>query len=171
MSPVHQLDAITALPELGALFESQGNASLRSQSLWLTLLTGTDNNLQLEDFGLLYKSSITYGHPGLDWALIEITQPKFKTVSAISTINRAYRKVSLGLRPSETEVSVITASSGILRGKLSPTPTYMRLPPSEKFQEAWIVRLEGKLGETSNDDPGLHELSNYSKGRLWNPGC
>jgi hypothetical protein len=98
-------------------------------------------------FGSLFASSLNHNEIGLDWALVEITALKFKTTSAIALINGPNPLVALHYKPVDTEVFAITSSSGRQSGVLSPMPTYMVIPPSSMFQEVWLVRFGGTLGE------------------------
>jgi hypothetical protein len=84
----------------------------------------------------------------LDWALIEISEPKFTTTTALTIINGVNPLMEAHHKPIQTEVFAATGSSGALKGQLSPMPTYMALPPNSTFREVWSVRFDGPLGET-----------------------
>ncbi|PMD52973.1 uncharacterized protein K444DRAFT_195242 [Hyaloscypha bicolor E] len=100
---------------------------------------------RLEEFGFLFESSIERGNEGsLDWALIEITQPRLDS-DTIALMNGSPNFVVLRHKPLETKVFAKTASNGIRHGDLSPMPTFMLLPGSPNFQEIWTVRFDGNL--------------------------
>jgi peptide-N4-(N-acetyl-beta-glucosaminyl)asparagine amidase len=107
----------------------------------------------LKTLGELVVSSEDGSRPGLDYALIETqvntdiqsvnrvlpisgVTPHFSYLSPPQAANRV---------PLETTVIAITASAGLLKGKMLGTPTFMRVPSSSTYQELWTVRLEGKL--------------------------
>ncbi|KAH8761305.1 hypothetical protein BGZ57DRAFT_829636, partial [Hyaloscypha finlandica] len=54
-------------------------------------------------------------------------------------------------RPRDSSILSITASSGLLKGTISGTPSYATTPGSRKIQELWTVRFEGTL---TNGDCG-----------------
>jgi hypothetical protein len=109
----------------------------------------TDSSNQLEEFGFLLESSIERGNEAsLDWALIEITQPRLDS-ETIARMNGSPNFVVLHHKPLETKVFAKTASNGIRHGDLSPMPTFMLLPGSQNFQEVWTVRFDGNLGESA----------------------
>jgi hypothetical protein len=109
----------------------------------------TDASNQLEEFGFLFASSIERGNEAsLDWALIEITQPRLNS-DTIALMNGSPNFVVLHHKALETKVFAKTASNGIRHGDLSPMPTFMLLPGSQNFQEVWTVRFDGHLGESA----------------------
>ena len=110
----------------------------------------SDAGLQLEEFGFLFASSIGRGtEASLDWALIEVTQPRLDS-DTITLVNGATNFVVLHEKPLKTKVFAKAASNGTLHGDLSPMPTFMLLPGSPKFQEVWTVRFDGHLGESES---------------------
>lgn len=121
-----------------------------SDSSWVesvsTAYMHSDAGLQLEEFGFLFASSIGRGtEASLDWALIEVTQPRLDS-DAITLMNGATNFDVLREKPLKTKVLAKTASNGTLHGDLSPMPTFMLLPGSPKFQEVWTVRFAGHFG-------------------------
>jgi hypothetical protein len=107
----------------------------------------SDAGLQLREFGFLFASSIGRGtEASLDWALIEVTQPRLDT-DTITLMNGSTNFVALHEKPLKTKVLAKMASNGTLHGDLSPMPTFMLLPGSPKFQEVWTVRFDGHFGE------------------------
>lgn len=95
----------------------------------------------------MFASSIGRGdEASLDWALIEITQPRLDS-DTITNIIGSTKFVVLHDKPIETKVFAKMVSNGIRHGDLSPMPTFMLLPGSPKFQEIWTVRFDSPLGK------------------------
>ena len=100
--------------------------------------------------GDLFKSSIDRPCAGRDWALIEIKDPQLWTFNKIPLANdvnngfiypRRVRKLGSVNAP----VLAITGFSGLLSGTLLGSPTFIKSPDCQDFQEVWTVRLNGKL--------------------------
>lgn len=96
------------------------------------------------------ESSISGSQLGLDWALIQLSQPTISNIGTNSR-SRSLENVVLPRRvvPSlenEADIVVVTGYSGIVKGKISLSTTMMRLSQRSKFQEVWTVRLDNTLG-------------------------
>lgn len=147
----------TAAPERTAITESTGEFSITNLLLSLKTFVRSDEALELEVFGSIFTSCSSVGHDkqGLDWALIEITNPKFKTASTVEAVNGLEQLAISDGRPFQTDVFAATGSGGVRKGELSPMPTYIMLHPSTMFQEVWTVRFE-KAGKPlgKHDNPG-----------------
>ena len=93
-------------------------------------------------------------HAEFDYALIE-THHYFRDIKTSSRPTQwklphppLCRVVT---RPRDSSILSITASSGLLKGTISGTPSYATTPGSRKIQELWTVRFEGSL---TNGDCG-----------------
>lgn len=88
-----------------------------------------------------------------DWALIEIENHKFKSWNSIAWEENCISKCLYPRRlavegPCDNDVVVATSRNGVLKGKISGTPSYMNLPRSLIYQEVWTVRLDQALGKS-----------------------
>jgi len=80
----------------------------------------------------------------LDYALFGLDPPDaYQPDSGHSIAPRAINVARDG--PRDAEVVTVTASGGKIKGRLSGTPSYMRLPGKRIFQEVWTARLERSL--------------------------
>lgn len=91
-------------------------------------------------------------NPSLDYALIEAKDPDFPFIreaflysESVGSRLRCLQKANT--KSNDVDIVTTTSSSGVLRGKLSGTPSYMRLPNSETFQAMFLVRLNGRLAD------------------------
>lgn len=111
-----------------------------------------DEPWSIEVAGKLALTSSNGPNPSLDYALVEIMDPRFPLTQ------KAFLKAGLiGSRLSclqmaktesdDVDIMTTTSSGGILRGKLHRTPLYMRLPNSGTFQATFPVRLDGRLAD------------------------
>jgi peptide-N4-(N-acetyl-beta-glucosaminyl)asparagine amidase len=100
--------------------------------------------------GELFFTSFNGDCSGLDYALLTVLEPQHKTLNQITTEQsgtktiRTIRNISKP-RPGDTEIILLTCSRGLINGRLSGTPSFMRLPGCKNFQELLTVSLEGKL--------------------------
>ena len=103
----------------------------------------------LEFVGRLAKLSTDGPHPDLDYALIEIQRPDFPTFNRIqlseTTSIIPWQVAQIKLQ--NTSIITVTGSSGVLKGILSGTPSFLKSPSSQLFQVVWTVRLDGKLAQ------------------------
>jgi hypothetical protein len=102
----------------------------------------------LELVGDLALTSSDDPNSSLDVALIKLHDQNVYIVNEIPLGSRpgapclySERIAKIGLE--DAEIVTVTASGGLLRGRLSATPTYIRLPYSKNFQKAYTVRLDG----------------------------
>ena len=77
----------------------------------------------------------------LDYALIEIDTPDLNVIEGNST----YTVKGVSKIPNCIDVIAITASHGVLHGRMSGTSTFMYAPSSSYHEELWTVMLEKKL--------------------------
>ncbi|KAE8441668.1 hypothetical protein EG329_004589 [Mollisiaceae sp. DMI_Dod_QoI] len=91
--------------------------------------------------GELFISSITENGVGLDWALIQTTI-SLAGVGRNVQLTSSMPEVSDKIPNSPRQVMAINHDGKILRGKLSPNPTMMRMPFCKEFQEVWTVRFD-----------------------------
>jgi hypothetical protein len=63
-------------------------------------------------------------------------------------------------------VITMTASSGVLRGKLYATASYIRLPNERFLQEVYTVRLDGKLAEGDCGSGVIDRLDGHFYGHI-----
>ncbi|KAH0541248.1 hypothetical protein FGG08_004253 [Glutinoglossum americanum] len=94
----------------------------------------------LDVVGELFLTSTDDPHSNLDYALFEIQQPRLQT----SGTSIYAESVATG-GPKDVEIVTTTGSAGLLRGRLSGTPSFMRSSRSKSFQEVWTARLNGRL--------------------------
>ncbi|RBQ66579.1 hypothetical protein FVER14953_11619 [Fusarium verticillioides] len=95
---------------------------------------------QLQFYGRLVLSSLTGRNPSLDYALIETSRmpedtekPSMITGSLISSIGEI----------ESDDISIVTRTSPHCRveGRITATPSYIRLPEQHAFQQVYPVRL------------------------------
>jgi hypothetical protein len=94
----------------------------------------------LDVVGNLFLTSTDGPHSDLDYALFEIQQLHLHANGATVLAEKVATEA-----PKDVEVITNTGSTGILRGRLSGTPSFMRLSQSKNFQGVWTVRLNGRL--------------------------
>lgn len=104
----------------------------------------------LEAVGYIDYSVAKDNPPGLDYLLIEITNPHFQRFNEISFNTETktivlYPQNTLQSCPDNKAVFAVTGSSGVLQGTISGTPTFSMLANGKGFQEMWTIRLEGKV--------------------------
>lgn len=91
-------------------------------------------------------------NPSLDYALVEMKDPSLQLTPAgcLHAKSDGSRLLPLQLAKigqQDTQISTSTSSGGFLRGKLSATPSYMRLSNSKVFQTMFPVRLDGLVAD------------------------
>ena len=104
----------------------------------------------LELVGDLALTSSDDPNSSLDVALIKLHDQNVYTVNEIPLGSRPgapclYSERIAKIELEDAEIVTVTASGGLLRGRLSATPTYMRLPHSKNFQKVYTVRLDGTI--------------------------
>jgi hypothetical protein len=110
------------------------------------------SNATLSVLGNLVVSSVNRSNTGLDYALVEIKEPHVQPYNKI-TLTRApdttylYPERIAGPRLVDANIVAMTGSGGLLNGVLLGTPSFLRLPCSQSFQEVWTVRLAGHLSK------------------------
>ncbi len=97
-----------------------------------------------------FISSSDGSHSSLDYALIEISGSNLaKRNSLVVNDESASREVlvqgAARIGCSASDVLVVTASRGMIRGQMSGTPTYLQPAYSTHQQELWTVSLHGEL--------------------------
>ncbi|PNP81310.1 hypothetical protein FNYG_05342 [Fusarium nygamai] len=95
---------------------------------------------QLQFFGRLVLSSLTGRNPSLDYALIETSRmPEDTEKSSMITGSLVS---SIGEIESE-DISIVTRTSPHCRveGRITATPSYIRLPEQRAFQQVYPIRL------------------------------
>lgn len=113
------------------------------------VIDDVEKSKTLEAVGRLVKLSTNGPHPDLDYALIEIQRPDFPTFNCIqlSETTLLVPKQVVKIKSQNTSIITATGSSGVLKGILSGTPSFLKSPSSTIFQEVWTVRLDGKLAK------------------------
>jgi hypothetical protein len=104
----------------------------------------------LELVGDLALTSSDDPNSSLDVALIKLRNQNVYTVNEIPLGSkpgapRLYSERIAKIESEDAEIVTVTASGGLLRGRLSATPTYMRLPHSKNFQKVYTIRLDGAI--------------------------
>jgi hypothetical protein len=104
----------------------------------------------LEVVGHLAKLPPLGVHFDLDYALIEISNPQFYTFNCIPLEDGAeqpflYSERVARIKQENTSILAVTGSTGLIKGALSGTPTFMKTPSSSTIQELWTVQLRGEL--------------------------
>jgi hypothetical protein len=93
--------------------------------------------------------STTGSRPGLDYCLIEIEANKaLKSKQLPPKFDQPFRPVPSGVvmsEPRDVDVIAATASGGLLKGRLSGTPSFLMLPGSNSVQEVWTVRHDTEI--------------------------
>ncbi|PQE16248.1 hypothetical protein CJF32_00010754 [Rutstroemia sp. NJR-2017a WRK4] len=98
-----------------------------------------------EDAGQVFTKSSE-----LDYCLIEISNPELQTFNRIHPSHSLLQEALCPERvvttlPANTNVLAVTGSTGILKGTLSGTPSFIMRQGSAKQKELWTVRLDGRL--------------------------
>jgi hypothetical protein len=116
-------------------------------SLWQENASSSTDKWQ--SFGKLLSVA---GNNGADWALIEIENRTFTARNLISWEENGQQR-SLHPRniaaetPSDHDVVLATGLNGVLKGKISGTPSYVLLPRGVEYQEVWSIQLDSVLGK------------------------
>ena len=97
-----------------------------------------------------FLSSIDGSHSSLDYALVEISGSKLEMMNTRLLKGKVMRQELFAREvalegPFSREVLAVTASKGLLSGRLSGTPSFMQLPHDRSQQELWTVQLNGNL--------------------------
>jgi len=127
------------------------NYVIRFEKEGLNIHSGRKSSI----IGRLSASSLSGIDPGLDWALIELSDQSFYDTRYLNGLRNLWigtgvpRQVLSGADIGEHRrvVVVFTGYSGTIRGFLLPGSTAMKLTPRSKFQEVWTVQLEENIGE------------------------
>ena len=105
--------------------------------------------------GTIIISSIDGTQPGLDYALIEITQQQALLNDCSRNVRRfdssSAMEQNIGTEPRDVDAIAIIGVNKTLQGRLSGTRTFMSLPSSRSVQEVWRFHHNGTL---SNGDCG-----------------
>jgi peptide-N4-(N-acetyl-beta-glucosaminyl)asparagine amidase len=101
----------------------------------------------------------------LDYSLIQIPEGVVIPFSTDqSNFENTFRSTIIATgSPRDTSVFTFTASSGLLQGKLSQTPSYTRLPGSSTFQEVYTAQFGDALRK---GDCGSWVIEAHT-GKLW----
>jgi hypothetical protein len=138
----------------------------------VVLYNGQENQKILKmKLGELAFSSLDVARQfGLDWALIELSDRVIARLLEHETFpNFALPRRYVDVVNKDEEVIVVNGYSGVLRGTLSSSPTMIRLPQSNNFQEVWAIRISNALGKYSQIRQHAL-LTDDSHGRLWGLG-
>lgn len=87
-------------------------------------------------------------NPVLDYALISIAQSPqalFEQTRENESISHFYPYSGIRTRLQDSDILCNAGFSGLLRGKMSGTPSYISMPGSTITQELWTVRFDGRL--------------------------
>lgn len=114
-----------------------------------TLQPGFPNFSRLRYFSRLIHSSLDASHQPLDYALISIKTKISERFNTISLVNLVANIGEIG----KDDVSIVAAMPlhGLVRGKLTATPSFLRFPGQISFQLVYPIRLGV---EVSNGDCG-----------------
>jgi peptide-N4-(N-acetyl-beta-glucosaminyl)asparagine amidase len=109
------------------------------------------------------RNKIFIRNRNLDFAIIQEHGgiPVTHHTSCPFSLQELLRKASR--EPKDTQVIAETASLGRINGRLSGTPSFIRLPHAMHFEEVWTVQLSGRL--TPGDSGAL--VSDVSSGRIF----
>jgi hypothetical protein len=106
---------------------------------------------RLDRIGKLALVSETGTKQSLDYALVELEgvyRDGNNEIACEPNGTQRWLRVRRAAEiDSDVKIITMTASSGLLSGKLSATASYMRLPNQKTFQELYSVHLEGKLSD------------------------
>jgi hypothetical protein len=114
-----------------------------------TALECTDYN-DVEKLGVFAYAREKFGMD-LDWALVEIELLSFKAANVISfeiEKNIHYRyplRINPG-GPADCDVLIATGSKGVVKGHMSGTPYFLKMPLGQVFHEVWHVQLQDIIG-------------------------
>jgi len=133
------------LPELNSMARAQKRESsvvVKSKGLHLPV-------------GEHYILSTTGSRPDLDYCLIEIeTNDLLKSKRIPLKLEQPAPNGAVMREPSDVDVVVAVKSGGLLKGRLSGTPSFLMLPGRNLVQEVWTVRYGTEIcneTEISND--------------------
>ncbi|PQE11478.1 hypothetical protein CJF30_00011083 [Rutstroemia sp. NJR-2017a BBW] len=98
-----------------------------------------------EDAGQVFTKSLD-----LDYCLIEISKVELQTFNRIHSSHSLleedlYPERVVTTLPANTNVFAVTGSTGLLKGTLSGTPSFIMRQGSVEQKELWTVRLDGRL--------------------------
>jgi hypothetical protein len=105
--------------------------------------------------GAVSSSSAWWDNNGLDWALIAIEDQRFVLPNVI-TVSKGHLQERLCIeriatkRPPISEALAVTGSSGVIKCRISGSPSFIRMPGSIVFQETWVVQLERPISEPNS---------------------
>ena len=102
-----------------------------------------------------FYSSEAERNDSLDYALAELAEPKVPSyqINSQDYLQTGSLMVNTEVSrcPVQAEIIVVTASSGVIRGRMSGTPSFMQRPQVSTQQELWTIYIDGVL---SNGDCG-----------------
>lgn len=99
--------------------------------------------------GSRIATSLEGEYPDLDWALIEIQQPHSQPANVI-TIHKITGQIQVYVERivpviSENENVLVVTSSGVQKGVLSASSTFLKSGYGCSFEEIFTVRLDGNI--------------------------
>lgn len=122
-----------------------------NRALVATPETPNTSQSQLDILGRVVYSASGDHSTGLDYALIEIDDRHVQTSSTglrkAQILNYSQIRQVVGREPTNTPVMSMTSSAGLLTGTISGTPSFMRWPWADYFQEVWTVHFNGPLAK------------------------
>ncbi|KAE9362690.1 hypothetical protein N431DRAFT_358279 [Stipitochalara longipes BDJ] len=149
------------------VFSAQ-NSMLRAQTREPRVLVNSNDLLLLGSVEEHLIPSTTGRRPGLDYCLIEIeAKHLLKPKQMPQKFDQFSRPVPSGFvmsKPGDVDVVAATGSGGLLRGKMSETPSFLMLPGTTHIQEVWTVRHN--RDEVFNGDCGAWVID-ASNGNLF----
>lgn len=123
------------------------NPMVRAQTREPRLLVKSDDLLL--PVGEHIILSTTGSRSGLDYCLIEIEANELFNFKQLPLkFDQSLRPVPSGVvmrEPRDVDVVAATGSGGLLKGRLSGTPSFLMLPGSNLIQEVWAVRHDTEV--------------------------
>ncbi|KAF4964630.1 hypothetical protein FSARC_7472 [Fusarium sarcochroum] len=104
---------------------------------------------QLQFFGKLIFSSVTGTSPSLDYALIETsrTDENFEKSSLNGTFTGSLVPSIGEIGSDDISIIAMTSPYRLVEGRLTATPSYIRLPEQRTFQQVYPIRLGKPLND------------------------
>jgi hypothetical protein len=158
------LDAVSSEKHSSSRSESPPSDHLDSGNNPQPSIESTEDNpvcdesdvSQLQYFGKLISSSLTGNNPSLDYALIEITSmgelERFSLIasSLVWSIGEIWSD--------DIDIVATTWRQDRIKGRLTATPSYIRLPEQHTFQQVYPVRLGKPLNDGDCGTPVFCEF-------------
>jgi hypothetical protein len=141
--PIDARPSLVSYLDVGSGRESCDEVSSREVDTDTTPLDYRSHSFK--DFGQVFMKSLE-----LDYCLIEINKLELQTFNRIYSNHSLlqetlYPERVVGTLPSNTNVFAVTGSTGLLKGTLCGTPSFIIRQGSTRQRELWTVRLDGRL--------------------------